>query len=119
MSTFVVKLKQGNVSKSVTVESSSLSKVIEFFTLVCTMKILEIHEVVYSNPSDAIPPDDLNYHSVVKTFAKNKASGVSRDFLFNNINRTVNEQELFVAMRECLTVNGLHIDTIYASLFKD
>lgn len=118
MPNFQVSLRQGKNYKTVNVESSSVSKVLEFFNLVSTMKVTEIKEVVYVSPSDVVPMDDFNYHSVVKTFAKNKAGGVSKDFLFNNIKKTVNEQELFLGMKEFLTVDGLHIDSIYATLFK-
>lgn len=118
MPNYQVSLRQGKNFKSVNVESSSVSKVLEFFNIFCTMKVVEIKEVVYVSPSDVVPMDDFNYHSVVKTFAKNKTAGVSKDFLFNNIKKTVNEQELFLGMKEFLTVDGLHIDSIYGTLFK-
>lgn len=118
MPNYQVQLKQGKNTKVVNVESTSHAKVLAFFNLYCTMQVSEIREVVYTSPSDIIPMDDFNYHSVVKTFAKNKEMGVSKDYLFNNIKKTVNEQELFIAMREYFTVDGLHIDSIYATIFK-
>lgn len=118
MPNYQVQLKQGKNIKVVNVESSSSAKVLEFFSLISTMKVTEIREVVYTSPSDVIPMDDFNYHSVVKTFAKNKSAGVSKDFLFNNIKKTFDEQELFMAMREYLTIDGLHIDSIYSTIFK-
>lgn len=118
MPNYQVQLKQGRNIKSVMVESTSATKVLEFFNLISTMKVTEIKEVVYVAPNDTIPMDDFNYYPSFKTFARNDAQKISKDFFFNNVKKTMNEKEIFMAMKEFLTIDGLHIDSIYSSLFK-
>lgn len=118
MPNYQVQLKQGRNIKSVMVESASATNVLEFFNFICTMKVTEIKEVVYVAPTDIVPMDDFNYHPSFKTFARNDAQKISKDFFFNNVKKTLSEKEIFMAMKEFLTIDGLHIDSIYSSLFK-
>lgn len=115
---FQVQLKQGKNIKNVDLEAKNVDSILSFFEYASTMKVTLIKEIVYSLPPDSvIPVDDFQYNTLFSTFAKNTA-GVSREFIFNNIKLIRNEREIFQKMRESFEIEGLNIDTIYASMFK-
>jgi len=118
MPLYRVQLKQGKRTLVEHVEAKSLSSLLAFFDYITTMKVSEVLKVEYTNPSDLIPVDDFVYDSLFKTIAKTESTGVSRQFIFHNIKKTVSEKELFLKMRECLEVNNQAIYSIYASLTK-
>jgi glutathione peroxidase-family protein len=118
MPVFQVKLAQGKRSLNEEVEAKSLESLLSFYETCTTMKVMEVRKIVFVAPSDVRPIDDNNYNSLFKTFAKNDTTGISRQFIFHNLKKTKNENEIFAMMKECFEVNGAHIDTIYSSLFK-
>jgi|GEM_PF-395181 len=118
MPKFVVQLKQGRDVKSVEVEASNYSNVLQFFETVTTMKVSEIREVVYINPSTIIPLDDFNYFPTFKTILQHESPRVARPLLLNNIKLTLDEREIFSLMKQLLKVDGLSVDSITATVFK-
>lgn len=119
MSKFQVQLKQGRDVKTVTVQAKTFNSVLSFFEAISTMKVFEIRKIEYNAPSDSIPVDDFNYYPVVKTIAHVDDSNENYQMIFNNVKKTINEQELFRLMKEHLEIDGLDIDSIMCTLFKE
>lgn len=119
MPKFQVQLKQGKDVKNVEVMSSNHTKVLAFFEAITTMKVFQIKEIVYTAPTDIIPVDDFNYHPTVKTLAHIEEGNRSYQMLFNNVKKTIDEQELFTLMKNYLEIDSMTIDSIMCTFFKD
>lgn len=117
MPLYRVKLQQGKRTLTEHIEAKSLSDLLAFFDYVSTMKVAEVLKVEYTNPSSVIPVDDFNYHSLFKTFAKT-STGMSKQFIFHNIKKTVNENEMYAKMIQHLEVGNQPIDSIFCALYK-
>ncbi|MDP3466026.1 MAG: hypothetical protein Q8R86_09690 [Sulfuricurvum sp.] len=118
MPQYQVQLKQGSNTKVVNVEGKSVPLVLDFFNYITTMKVTEIRQVLFSASDTIIPVDDFNYDGQFRTFAKSDTNRMSRQFIFPNIKRTRNENEIFQKMKECLEIDGASIHSITASLIK-
>ena len=119
MPLYRVQLKQGQRTIVETVESSSVDNVIAFYNAVTTMKLNEVLEIKYLG-SGVVPPDDFNYTKLFKGMVKHHSdtSKVSRQVIFHNIKKTVNETELYGYIKQYLQVDSQVITGIYAGLMK-
>lgn len=119
MPNYQVQLKQGKNSKTVEIEAKNPEAILAFFEYVTTMKVTLIRQIVYTASTSVIPIDDFNYNTLFMTFAKNETSGASREFVINNVKKNRDEHEIFSKMKDCFEIEGLRIDTIYSSFFKE
>ena len=119
MPKYQVQLKQGKDVKNVEVFASNPSNVLSFFDAISTMKVTLIKEIVYESPTDTLPVDDFNYHPVVKLLAYIDNTNESFQMLFNNVKKTINEQDLFQLMKTYLKIDNRSIDSIMCTFFKD
>lgn len=118
MPIFRVKLSQGARSIVENTEAKSLQHLLDFYSYITTMEVREVLRLEYTNPSDAIPIDDFNYHPLFKVMAKSDTLRRSRQFIFHNIKPTRSDEEIFQKMVECLEVSGSHIDSCFSPLRK-
>lgn len=119
MPKYQVQLKQGKDVKNVEVFAQNSTNVLAFFEAVTTMKVFQIKKIEYTAPTDTIPIDDFIYHPVVKTLAHVDNTNESFQILFNNVKKTINEQELFQLMKTYLEIDNRQIDSIMCTYFKD
>lgn len=119
MPRYQVQLKQGKDVKTVNVMASHYTNVLSFFEAITTMKVFEIRKIEYTAPTDTIPVDDFVYYPTVKTFARIEAGNKSYQMLFNNVKKTIDEQELFALMKTYLEIDEMAIDSIMCTFFKD
>jgi len=119
MPRYQVQLKQGKDVKTVNVMASNYTNVLAFFEAISTMKVFEIRKIEYTAPTDTIPIDDFIYHPTVKTLAHIDAGDKTFQMLFNNVKKTIDEQELFQLMKTYLEIDEMAIDSIMCTFFKD
>ena len=118
MPLYRIQLKQGKRTVVEYVEGKSVTALLTFFEYITTMKVTEILRVEYSAPEDTIIPiDDFVYDGLFKVFVKNDQRS-SKQFIFHNIKKTVNDTELFAKMVECLEVGNLPITSCFSPLRK-
>lgn len=115
---YQIQLKQGSNTKVVNVEAKSVALCLEFFNYITTMQVSEIRKIEYRSPDETPPVDDFNYNGQFRTFAKSDTNKMSRQFIFPNIKKTRDENEIFNMMKQCLEIDGATIHSIYASLMK-
>jgi len=118
MPNYQVQLKQGSNTKVVNLEAKSVQHCLDFFSYISTMLVSEIREIKYQSPDSTPPVDDFNYNGQFRTFAKSDTNKMSRQFIFPNIKKIRDENEIFAKMKECLEIDGATIHSIYASLMK-
>jgi hypothetical protein len=119
MPLYRVQLKQGKRTLVEHIEAKNLTSLLAFYDYITTMKVSEVLKVEYLAPTDIIPIDDFVYNSLFKTFAKSSLSSKSKQFIFHNIKKTVNENELASKIIECLEVDNEPIGSIFATLMKE
>lgn len=117
MPLYKIQLKQGKRTLVEYVEGKSVASLLAFYEFITTMKVTEILEVKYLYEGDVIPVDDFVYDGLFKVFAKTDQR-TSKQFIFHNIKKTVNDTELFTKMVECLEVGNLPITSCFSPLRK-
>ncbi len=118
MPLYQVQLRQGKNTKVTNVEAKSVSLCLDFFNYITTMQVSEIRQIMYVSPDHIPPIDDFIYNGQFRTFAKSDTNKMSRQFIFHNIKKSRDENEIFLKMKECLEIDGATIHSIYASLIK-
>jgi len=117
MPLYRVQLKQGSRTIVNHIEAKSLNDLLSFYDRVSTMKVTEVLEVVYQNNHD-IPIDDFNYKKLFKGYIRNHSSHKSKQIILHNLKPTINEDDLYSAIKAHLEIDGLVVDSVYCSLFK-
>lgn len=117
MPLYRVQLKQGKRTIVEQVEAKSLSNLLAFYKAATTMQVCEVLRYEYVDDT-MVPPDDFNYNSLFKALAYNDTLGISRQFIFHNLKKSLNETEIFDLMKANLEVGNAQIDSIFNSLFK-
>ncbi|AHJ12341.1 hypothetical protein [Sulfurospirillum multivorans] len=116
MPKYRVQLKQGSRTIVNHVEASSSSAVLAFFESVSTMQVSEILKVDMKN--DTIPPaDDFGYYPVFKGIMKTDTRR-AKQIIINNVKLGKNEQEIAIACKTFLEIEGTKVDSLYCALFK-
>jgi hypothetical protein len=113
-----VQLKQGSRTIVNHIEASSWQDVLNFYNAVSTMKVSEILEVKYKDETKP-PVDDFNYKRLFKGFIRNEEARVSRQIILHNIKKSVNIKDMYNYIKQYLTIQGLKVDSILTTLFKD
>lgn len=119
MSYYKVQLKQGSRTIIEHVEAAGTAQILNFYSLVSTMKVTEILKIEYQASDNVIPVDDFNYTKIYKGFVKNIETNIGTQYIVHNIKPTINENEIADAIMANFKIDGLKIDSVYCSLMKD
>ena len=118
MPKYRVQLKQGKRTIVSHIEAKSVDAVKSFYDTLTTMKVSEILKIEYQDTTTP-PVDDFNYQSLFKGFIKNRDSRKIKQIILHNIKTTKGEDDIYQACMQYLEIEGLSVDSITASLFKD
>lgn len=118
MPKYRIQLKQGKRTIVEHGEFKSVASALDFYQTLSTMKVTEILKIEYEASSDIVPIDDMVYNSLFKGFIKNETTRTSRQVIFHNIKLSKDENDIYQKIKECMDIGGLHVDSIYCSLFK-
>ena len=113
-----VQLKQGSRTIVNHLEADDWEDVLNFYNAVSTMKVSEILEIKYKDETKP-PIDDFNYKRLFKGFIRNEKERVSRQIIIHNIKKSVNINDIYSFIKQYLTIQGLKVDSILTTLFKD
>ncbi len=116
MPKYRVQLKQGSRTITNHIEASSVSAVLAFYESLSTMQVSEVLKIEYEN--NTIPPgDDFAYYPVFKGILRTDTR-LAKQILINNVKLGKNEQEIAVACKTFLEIEGAKVDSLYNALFK-
>lgn len=116
MPKYRVQLKQGSRTIVNHIEAKSVGAVLTFYETLTTMKVTEILKVEYEN--DTTPPiDDFAYYPVYKGIMHTNTR-LAKQIIINNVKIGKSEQEVALACKNFLEINGQNIDSLFTSLFK-
>jgi len=116
MPKYRVQLKQGSRTIVNHIEAKDVGACLSFYESVTTMKVTEILKVEYEN--DTTPPiDDFAYYPLFKGIMHTNTR-LAKQIIINNVKIGKSEQEIAVACRSFLEIDGANIDSLYNGLFK-
>lgn len=116
MPKYRVQLKQGSRTITNHIEAKSVGAVLTFYETLTTLKVTEILKVEYEN--DTTPPiDDMIYHPVFKGIMHTDTR-LAKQIIINNVKIGKNEQEIAMACKTFLEIEGQNVDSLYNALFK-
>ena len=118
MPKYRVQLKQGKRTVVEHIEGKSVNAVLNLYNTLTTMKVTEILKIEYQDLSTP-PIDDYNYQSLFKGFIRNKDSRKMKQIILHNLKPSVNESDIYSACISNLDIDGLSVDSVTLSLFKD
>jgi len=117
MPNYKIQLKQGKRTIVAHGEFKNVEAVKTHYNRISTMKVSEILKVEFEDKSKP-PIDDFEYNSQFKAFIQNNDTRKSKQVIFNNIKRTVSNNELYDSIKETMEIDGLKIDGITCILYK-
>jgi len=118
MPKYKVQLKQGKRTIVEHIEAKSLEAVQSFYSTLSTMKLTEVLKIEFQDTTTP-PIDDYNYQSLFKGYVRNKDTRKSKQIILHNLKSSVNEQDIYTACQNHLEIDGVSIDSVALSLFKD
>lgn len=116
MPKYRVQLKQGSRTIVNHIEANSVAACLSFFESLTTMKVTEILKVEYENDTMP-PPDDFAYFPVFKGIMHTNTR-LAKQIIINNVKIGKNEQEIAIACKTFLEIEGANVDSLYNALFK-
>ena len=118
MPKYRVQLKQGKRTIVEHIEAKSVDAVLNLYNTLTTMKVTEILKIEYQDTTTP-PIDDYNYQSLFKGFIKNNDTRQIKQIILHNIKIGVNENDIYSACISNLEINGVSVDGVTLTLFKD
>ncbi|WP_434658477.1 hypothetical protein [Sulfurimonas sp. NW9] len=118
MPKYRVQLKQGKRTIVEHIEAKSVDSVISLYNTLTTMKLTEVLKIEFQDKSTP-PIDDYIYQSLFKGFIKNKDSRKVKQIIFHNLKPGVTELDVYNQAMAHLEIDGLSVDGVTATLFKD
>jgi hypothetical protein len=116
---FRIQLKQGSRTYVERGEFKTQQSVIDFYNTLTTCRVSEIWGGATTYKDDLTPPiDDMNYYRLVKFFVRNDESKKSMQVVLRNVKLTKNMEDIAVAVKAHMEIDGLPIDSIANVLFK-
>jgi len=113
MPKYRVQLKQG---KRTIVEHIEAIK--SFYGSLSTMKLTEVLKIEFQDTSKP-PIDDYNYQSLFKGFVKNNDTRKMKQVILHNLKPSINEADIYQACKDNLEIDGVSVDAVTLTLFKD
>ncbi len=118
MAKYQVQLKCASRTIVNRVEAKSVEAVLTFFNTLTSMQVSQILRIEYED--NTLPPvDDMAYYPLVKFFVANEETRKSIQVVLHNMKLTKNETDVVTLAKECLSIDGLTIDSIRSILIKD
>lgn len=118
MPKYRVQLKQGKRTIVEHIEAKSVDAVKTFYNTLTTMKLTEILKIEFQDTTTP-PIDDYNYQSLFKGFVRNKDTRQMKQIILHNLKIGVNENDIYDACLQHLELNGVGVDSVTLTLFKD